>query len=130
MLEYEFSLTHVFPHWNRVFGFNPYMRKYHCVKSVPIWSFSGHYFPTFGPENLRMRTLFTQCRIRENQYILRSVLFVTLSWRRSLSYRNQTIDLLCKSIINGLQTMDWFLYERDLRHERVNLGIDLIRFLI
>ena len=59
MLEYEFSLTHVFPHWNRVFGFNPYLRKCHCVKNVPIWSFSGHYFPTFGPEKLRMRTLFT-----------------------------------------------------------------------
>ena len=32
--------------------------------------------------------------------------------RRSLSYRNQSIDLQSKS-------MDWFLYHRDLRHERV-----------
>ena len=44
----------------------------------------------------------------------------TLSWRRPLSYRIQFIDLLCKS-------MDWFLYDKDLRHERVkwwlqNLG--------
>ena len=31
---------------------------------------------------------------------------------QSLSYRNQFIDLLFKS-------MDWFLYDRDLRHERV-----------
>ena len=30
----------------------------------------------------------------------------------SLSYRNQSSDLLCKS-------MDWFLYEKDLRNERV-----------
>ena len=37
---------------------------------------------------------------------------LALSWRRSLSYRNQSIDLLCKSI-------DWFLYDRGLRHERV-----------
>ena len=37
----------------------------------------------------------------------------TLSWRRSVSYRNQSIDLLCKS-------MDWFLYHRDFLHERVN----------
>ena len=29
----------------------------------------------------------------------------TLLWRRSLSYRNQSIDSLCKS-------MDWFLYNR------------------
>ena len=36
-----------------------------------------------------------------------------LSWRRSLSYRNEFINLLCKS-------MDWFLYDRDLRHERAN----------
>ena len=37
-----------------------------------------------------------------------------LSWRRSLSYRNQSIDLLYKS-------MEWFLYDRDLRHETVKL---------
>ena len=37
---------------------------------------------------------------------------LTLSGQRSLSYRNQSIDLLCKS-------MDWFLYDKDLRHERV-----------
>ena len=31
----------------------------------------------------------------------------------SLSYRNQSIDLLRKS-------MDWFIYDSDLRHEKVN----------
>ena len=36
---------------------------------------------------------------------------LTLSWRRPLSYRNQSTDLLHKS-------MDWFLYN-GLRHERV-----------
>ena len=36
----------------------------------------------------------------------------TLSWQKSLSYKNQFIDLLCKS-------KGWFLYGRDLRHERV-----------
>ena len=29
---------------------------------------------------------------------------LTLSWRRPLSYRNKSIDLLCKS-------MDWFRYD-------------------
>ena len=38
---------------------------------------------------------------------------LTLSWRRSLWYRNQSIDLQSKS-------MDWFLYDNDLSHERVN----------
>ena len=33
-------------------------------------------------------------------------------WQKSLSYKNYTIGLLCKS-------MDWFLYDMDLRHERV-----------
>ena len=36
---------------------------------------------------------------------------LTFSWRRRLSYRNQSIDLQSKS-------MDW-LYDNDFRHERV-----------
>ena len=40
---------------------------------------------------------------------------LTLSWPRSLSYRNKSIDLQSKSL-------NWFLYDRDLRHERVNAG--------
>ena len=39
-----------------------------------------------------------------------SPLHLTLWWRRPLSYRNQSIDLLRKS-------MDWFLYDNVLRHE-------------
>ena len=45
---------------------------------------------------------------------------LTLSWRRPLSYRNQSIDLLRK-------LMDWFLYDNDLRHERVN-GFNVMGF--
>ena len=37
---------------------------------------------------------------------------LTLSCRKSLSYKNQSIDLRSKSI-------DWFLYDNGLRHERV-----------
>ena len=37
---------------------------------------------------------------------------INFSWRKSLSYRNQSIDLQSKAV-------DWFLYDRDLRHERV-----------
>ena len=40
----------------------------------------------------------------------------TLSWRRTLSYRNQSTDLFCKS-------MDWFLYEYGLRDERVKFKL-------
>ena len=35
---------------------------------------------------------------------------LTLSWRKSLSSRKQSIDL---------QSKNWFLYDRDLRHERL-----------
>ena len=40
---------------------------------------------------------------------------LTLSWRRPISYRNQSIDLQSKS-------MNRFLYDIGLRHERVNLN--------
>ena len=40
-----------------------------------------------------------------------------------LSYRNQFIDLLCKS-------MDWLLYDRDLCHERVTSKGSLINLIL
>ena len=46
---------------------------------------------------------------------------LTLSWQRPLSYRNQSMDLLRKS-------MDWFLYDNDLRHERVKRAEKAITF--
>ena len=67
---------------------------------------------------------FKQCKnckkylkglMRMNKLLLEMkerLLFKTLSWRRSLSCRNQSLDLRSKS-------MDWFLYDRDIRHERV-----------
>ena len=44
---------------------------------------------------------------------------LTLSRRRPLSYRNQSIDLLCKS-------MDWFLYDNGLRLERVKYPLECV----
>ena len=46
---------------------------------------------------------------------------LTLSWRRSLSYGNQSIDSLRKSI-------DWFLYDNDLRYERVKYSLKNVTF--
>ena len=42
----------------------------------------------------------------------KSFVVLTLSWRRPLSYRNRSIDLRSKS-------MDCFLYDNGLRHERI-----------
>ena len=39
---------------------------------------------------------------------------MTLSWHRTLYYRKQLINLLCKS-------MDWFLYDNGLRRQRVKV---------
>ena len=46
----------------------------------------------------------------KNQFHQYSQYSLTLSWRRSQSYKNQFINLLCKS-------PDWFLYVRELCHE-------------
>ena len=59
--------------------------------------------------------LFTSQNVQNHSYLhgfIQEHLFLTLSWRRPISYRNQSIDLLCKSV-------DWFLYDIGLRHERV-----------
>ena len=52
-----------------------------------------------------------------------TIFILTVSWRRPLSYRNQSIDLRCN------KSMDWFLYDNGLYHERVKLSpsIKLIR---
>ena len=49
---------------------------------------------------------------RENIWSHKNKKALTPSRRRPLSYRNQSINLRSKS-------MDWFLYDNGLRHERV-----------
>ena len=38
------------------------------------------------------------------------IVILTCLWNRSISYRNQSIE-----------SMEWFLHDRDLRHERIKL---------
>ena len=52
--------------------------------------------------------------------LLLDVVYLTLSWRRPLPYRTQSIDLRSKS-------MDWFLYDNGLRHERVEVFFDCLK---
>ena len=52
-----------------------------------------------------------------------SPIILTLSWRRSLLYRNYSIDLLSK-------LTDWFLYDRGYHHERVKHSSGIIRMRI
>ena len=55
---------------------------------------------------------FAVSKFSFRDHIQVSLLILTLSCWRPLSYRNQSIDLLWKSI-------GWFLYDNGLRHERV-----------
>ena len=57
-------------------------------------------------------TLFSQTNITVANSAEEPFLILSISWRRFLSYRNQSTDFFCES-------MDWFLYDRNLRHERV-----------
>ena len=57
--------------------------------------------------------LKTTSSLRINLVLSKVNLVLTLSRRRCLSYRNQSIDLKSKS-------MNWFLYDRDFRHKSVN----------
>ena len=69
--------------------------------------------PDFSFNNTLIENVIEKCILAlviDNKLNFKSQL--TLFWRRSLSYRNQSTDLLCKS-------MDWFLCYRGLRHERV-----------
>ena len=50
--------------------------------------------------------------IRSKEIYWKKNIYLTLLWWRPLSYRNQSIDLQNKS-------MDWFLYDRNLRLERI-----------
>ena len=48
--------------------------------------------------------------------------YLTLSWRRSPSYRNQSIGLHSTSV-------DWFLYNRDVLHERDTFHANIIKVM-
>ena len=62
-----------------------------------------------------------QFRFWQKHLTIGALIYLTLSWRRPLSYRNQSIDLLCKS-------MDWFLYHNGLRYERVNTEMNIYSY--
>ena len=92
------------------------------------WSSLNEFMPIFLPLNslmiclknkgmlkLHLKVLYFVAMIKLSFICVSffySTLYLTLSWRRPLSYRNQSTDFLCKSL-------DWFLYDNGLRHERV-----------
>ena len=94
--------------WN---SFNPLKHSRFIKYGWPFWDIM-HYKTNITQNFWKLPYLSKQLCL--NCFLYKELSFsrLTLSWRSSLSYRNQSIHLLCKS-------MDWFLYDRDLRHERV-----------
>ena len=78
--------------------------KYVSKKNENLWIFICHVTYQTSRSYGQIKKIALQISYR---------MYLTLSWGRPLSYRNQFIDLLHKS-------MDWFLYDSGLRHERVN----------
>ena len=88
MLQYVKAMS-MFKSWSQKIGFVRYLIDTGANKLYECW------------------VIFKKWKSQREQKLL------TLSWRVPLSYRNKSIDLLCKS-------MDWFLYDNSPRHERVN----------
>ena len=94
------------------------------LNSVPWsnWSTSGYpclwYSSLTAVNSRRLDSSFSERsqtkRLKKFSTVKRYLYYLplALSWRRSLSYKNHSTDLLCKS-------MDWFLYDSDLQHERI-----------
>ena len=51
-------------------------------------------------------------KLKKMRMQMEETVSINIPWCRSLSYKNQSTEWLRKS-------MDWFLYDRDLCHERV-----------
>ena len=90
-----------------------------CVNSFFMFTLFCHNIDDFVS---KMVVSFLHFFIRFSNWEVNFSTFLTLSWRKSLSFRNHYSDLLCKS-------MKWFLYDRNLRHERVSINIEVVLFI-
>ena len=94
------------------------------TRATPMTSFCCHYcwlwmyFSYFSTVSIADFELVNSCWAKKNFCLDKSrkeLMFQSLSRWRAPSYRNQFIDLLCKSV-------EWFLCDRYLRHERFKLS--------
>ena len=108
--QYSYIFCHYDPIFRRYVHVVWHNQTYALSQIWVLRVFSGPYFPAFGLNTER----YVKRGRREKWEIVQIAFFLiifvtncqlTLSWRRSLSYRNQIIDFHSK-------TMDWFLYFR------------------
>ena len=82
------------------------------LDSLPFIYYLKHFFTRLY-RNWRSQYKHSNVKISVTEYEKNTwKTYLTFSWRRPLSYRNQSIDLRSKS-------MDWFLFNNGLRQERV-----------
>ena len=86
-----------------------------CLLVLPMWTLLQVFHVNLY-SSIELRHLGIWSLNRKALNILTVTL--TLSWRRPLSYRNQSIDLS--------KSMDWFLYDNGHRHERVKSKFKLM----
>ena len=89
-----------------------------CVNSFFVYIILSWYWRFCFKDGRKFFAFF----IRFSNWEVNFSTFLTLSWRKSLSFRNHYSHLLCKS-------MKWFLYDRNLRHERVSINIEVVLFI-
>ena len=102
-------------------GFNTEKRLHHFLITLEVFKIEIglHHFLKTHLRHHFLETHILETSLPWKVLILKndSITFlrlVSLSWWRRLSYRNQSIDLQSKS-------MDWFLYDNSLHHERVKV---------
>ena len=78
------------------------------INHVIVPWINQQYFANCITSNIIKTLLGSHLYFKNNE----NIYLLTLSRRRFLSYRNQSIDLQFKLV-------DWFLYDRDVRRERV-----------
>ena len=82
------------------------------LRKVGLCFIAGYFIKPFKRQLYRLFCLMIKEYIYISRWIHTNNRALTLSCRRSLLYRKQSIDLPCKLI-------EWFLRDKDLRHGRV-----------
>ena len=109
----EFSINNLLSKFNHIWL---HILKKSLMENIFYAAFTKKFFSrNFSPTILR-ELFWPLWQLSKIGLVLNRLKCLTLSWLRPLSYRNQFIDLQRKSV-------DWFLYDNGLRHERVNLSL-------
>ena len=131
-IKYIFIISPFFPWYQNIFSFSQnksvFSKKYFYHKYFFHSSKICFYYMNFLLNTIlvsisdvplvftKIRILLPVCKLNNSTRMWIFINCLNLSSRRSLWYRNQSIDLQSKS-------KEWCLYDRDLRDERFKHGV-------